>query len=68
MEWVKPSKCGESSHCLEIGTAVGMVFLQNSSTPVGEAREGVVSLTPQELLMFLEAAKAGEYDGYAITL
>lgn len=68
MEWVKPSgKCGESSHCLEVGAVMGMVFLQNSSTDPILAREGIVSATRAEFAAFVKAAKLGEYDDFCTT-
>lgn len=68
MEWVKPSgKCGESSHCIEVGASVGMIFLQNSSTESGLVREGIVAATRAEFAAFVQAAKLGEYDDFCAT-
>lgn len=74
MTWQKPSKqfcdtaaCAEvtwkspceSAHCLETAHGGAGILLRASGAP-----ETMVELTNEEFSVFVQAVKAGEYDGY----
>lgn len=58
MTWQTPC---ESAHCLETATAGAGVLLRASGAP-----ETMVELTREEFSAFVQAVKAGEYDGYVL--
>lgn len=55
-DWIKSSRCGESSHCIEVREqASGQIVLRD--------RFGVgIIATPGEWRAFLAGAKAGDFD------
>jgi hypothetical protein len=56
MDWKKSTKC-ESAACVEVSMPPGEILVRNSLIP-GE----VIWFTPEEWRLFIEGAKAGEFD------
>jgi len=56
--WQKSTRCG-SGACVEVAKESGKaVYLRDSKDPDGPA----IALTRDEWILFLRAAKAGDYD------
>jgi Domain of unknown function (DUF397) len=55
--WQKSSLC-QNGECVEISAHNGTVLMRNSA----QSGAGYVSITPNEFVVFLEAAKAGRFD------
>jgi hypothetical protein len=58
MNWIKSTKCGESTTtCVEVAFEGGLVAVRNSQIP-GE----IVWFTPDEWAAFLAGTKLGEFN------
>lgn len=60
-EWKKPGRC-ESAHCVEVKKSdafTDMMVMRSSLRP-----EDTILVTSGEFSAFVQAVKAGEYDGY----
>lgn len=72
-DWVKSSRCGESSHCIEVRTEQRITLItgedyrdirDRTSTPAIHIKssDGTLWATPDEWQAFLAGAKAGDFD------
>ncbi|WP_030241161.1 DUF397 domain-containing protein [Streptomyces sp. NRRL S-350] len=57
--WRKASASGESTDCVEVRAAGGLVEIRESDRP-----EVVVRTTPRKWAAFVRGVKAGEFDRY----
>lgn len=60
-EWKRPGRC-ESAHCLELfDGGEGLLSLRQS-----DEHHTVICVSREEFAAFVQAVKAGEYDGYVL--
>lgn len=56
--WVKSSRSGAAGHCVELAEMGGGVALRHSK----DKERGAFVFTADEMVAFIQGAKAGEFD------